>query len=94
MKAKTIIFTLSALLTTSTSVFGKAEYVKQYQCPIEGCSITCITKSEGTLQIKEAKRLTMYIYPSGTTVYEAKISFGEKKTIVTGESGVCKIDHK
>jgi hypothetical protein len=94
MKNATIMFTFFTLVLWSSNVFGKAEYVRQYQCPMGGCTITCITRSEGILEIREAREIKMTIYPSGTTVFEAQIGISERKSIVTGENGVCRIEHE
>ena len=91
MKIVIIAFMLIAVSCISGAALSQSVFTKEFKCGVEGCDITCITKSKGVLQTKAAREVTMTVYPDGIIIYEAELGLGEKDTIVTGDSGVCKI---
>jgi len=91
MKSVVVAFLLIALSCISGNAMSQSGFTKEFKCGVEGCDITCITKSKGVLQTKAARKITMSVHPDGVIIYEAELGLGEKDTIVTGDSGVCKI---
>lgn len=91
MKLAVMSLIFIAMAGSSGYAYSQSGLTKDFKCGVEGCDITCITKSKGVLQTKAAREITMTVYPDGIIIYEAELGLGEKDTIVTGDSGVCKI---
>lgn len=95
MKKSIVIFiVLFSLTIFSSHAFCQTGVTKKFECNMEGCNISCITKSKGIVQINGARTIKMSSYPNGLTIFEAEIELGKKETITTGDSGVCKIEHR